>query len=165
MLTTLALALTAVLSVASLYRRFAMPAVALLVPVIGAVVVFRDLDSGGIGRPEICLAAIVAVLGGVSVVSSALRLASPEHSSELAPSALPGGRWIGALERLMIFGALGLGLVSAVALVIAVKALGRYPELRSGDHADTAERFIIGTFMSAVWAAACSYIAFGAPAP
>lgn len=165
MLTTLALAVATALSIASLHRRLAMPAVALLVPLVAALVVFRDLGSDEIGRPEICLAAIVAVLGGISVVSSALRLASPGHSTELAPSALPGGRWIGALERLMIFGALGLGLVSAVALVIAVKALGRYPELRSGDHADTAERFIIGTFMSAVWAAACSYVAFGAPVP
>lgn len=165
MLTTLALAVAAALSLASLHRRLAMPAAALLVAIVGAIVVFRDLEHDEIGRAAICLAALVAVVGGIAVVSSALRLAGPEHTTELAPGALPGGRWIGVLERLMVFGALGLGLVSAVALVIAVKALGRYPELRSGDHADTAERFIIGTFVSAVWAAACSYVAFGAPTP
>ena len=39
-----------------------------------------------------------------------------------------------------------------------LKALGRYPELRNQDHTGTAERFIIGTFTSVLWAAACAVL-------
>jgi hypothetical protein len=45
-----------------------------------------------------------------------------------------------------------LGYPAAVAFVIAVKGLGRYPELR--EHPGASERFVIGTLASLLWAAA-----------
>lgn len=45
-----------------------------------------------------------------------------------------------------------LGYPSAVAFVIAVKGLGRYPELRENPGAS--ERFVIGSLASLLWAAA-----------
>ena len=73
-----------------------------------------------------------------------------------AGTVLRGGAWIGALERTAIAGSLLAGWPSGVALALALKGLGRYPELRSQDNPGTAERFIIGTFTSVLWAAACA---------
>lgn len=65
---------------------------------------------------------------------------------------LRGGVWIGVLERLGVTGALVLGDPSAIAYVIAIKGLGRYPELR--EHPGLSERFVIGTLTSLGWAVA-----------
>jgi ribose transport system permease protein len=50
-------------------------------------------------------------------------------------------------------GALLAGLPDGIAVVVAVKALGRYPELRA---AGASERFITGTLASLLWAAAAA---------
>ena len=75
-----------------------------------------------------------------------------------APSVLRGGTWIGLLERLAITGALLAGYPAAIAFVIAIKGLGRYPELR--EHPDASERFVIGTLTSMVWAAGVGIAGF-----
>jgi hypothetical protein len=69
-----------------------------------------------------------------------------------AMAALRGGTWIGILERAAIVGGVLAGYPAAVAFVIAVKGLGRYPEIRG--HPGTSERFVIGTLASMLWAAA-----------
>lgn len=69
-----------------------------------------------------------------------------------ARAALRGGTWIGLLERTAVTGALLLGYPAGLALVVAVKGLGRYPELR--EHPGSSERFVIGTLASMLWAAA-----------
>lgn len=68
-----------------------------------------------------------------------------------ARATLRGGTWIGLLERAGVTGAVLLGYPSAVAFVIAVKGLGRYPELRENPGAS--ERFVIGSLTSLLWAA------------
>lgn len=67
-------------------------------------------------------------------------------------SLLRGGTWIGILERIAVTGTLALGYPEGIAFVVAVKGLGRYPELR--EHPGLSERFVIGTFASLAWAAA-----------
>ncbi|MBU5424381.1 hypothetical protein KQI48_17045 [Cellulomonas hominis] len=73
--------------------------------------------------------------------------------SDRARAKLRGGTWIGVLERLAITGTLLAGEPGGVAVVIAVKGLGRYPELRAGDDPAVSERFVIGTLASLVWSA------------
>lgn len=100
---------------------------------------------------------VVAALGlsaalGALLVSMILRWVEPEG---YAPGVLRGGTWIGVLERLAITGAIIAGHPEAVAVVLAVKGLGRYPELRathSAQRAKATERFIIGTLVSYLWA-------------
>lgn len=75
---------------------------------------------------------------------------------EAAQRALRGGAWIGVLERIAVYAAVLAGSAEALALVVAVKGVGRYPELRSGDHPAVAERFLIGTFVSVLWACGCA---------
>lgn len=73
-------------------------------------------------------------------------------SGPRARAVLRGGTWIGVLERTAVTGAVLVGYPAAVAFVIAVKGLGRYPELR--EHPGASERFVIGTLASLLWAAA-----------
>lgn len=75
-----------------------------------------------------------------------------------AQATLRGGVWIGVLERIAVFATLVAGWPEGLALVAVVKGLGRYPELKGQDRA-VSERFIIGTFASTLWAAACAGIA------
>ncbi|MDU7359878.1 MAG: hypothetical protein E7L00_01525 [Propionibacteriaceae bacterium] len=73
---------------------------------------------------------------------------------------LPGGRWIGMLERAATYACLVAGFPAGLAFILAVKGLGRYPELRNGDDPRLGEVFIIGTFASMLWASAFAGIAY-----
>jgi hypothetical protein len=65
---------------------------------------------------------------------------------------LRGGLIIGILERLAVAGAILAGFPEALAVVVAIKGVGRFTELASSE---ARERFIIGTFASLIWACAC----------
>ncbi|MCU1431577.1 MAG: hypothetical protein JWP95_682 [Actinotalea sp.] len=78
-------------------------------------------------------------------------------TGERAMDTLRGGTWIGVLERLAVTGAMMADYPSAIAFVIAVKGLGRYPELRENPGAS--ERFVIGTLASMLWAVAVGALA------
>jgi len=77
----------------------------------------------------------------------------PESEGREEGEVLRGGAWIGSLERVGIFASLAAGWPGGVAVVLAVKGVGRYQEL---GEAGAAERFIIGTFASVLWAGACA---------
>ena len=106
---------------------------------------------------------LIALIGLVALVLSAalgwvLVQGVFSHISPAAtPGVLRGGTWIGILERVLITGGIMLGMPEVIAVVIAVKGLGRYPELRDADaelRGGVAERFIIGTLTSFLVAAA-----------
>lgn len=65
---------------------------------------------------------------------------------------LRGGTVIGVFERIATTASIMAGFPEAIAAVIAIKSVGRFTEL---DVAEVRERFIIGTLVSLVWAAAC----------
>ncbi|GAA1121926.1 hypothetical protein [Arthrobacter flavus] len=67
------------------------------------------------------------------------------------PGVLRGGLVIGILERLGVAGAILASEPVAIAYVVAIKGLGRYAELK--ETPAVAERFIIGTLTSLLWAA------------
>jgi len=87
---------------------------------------------------------------------SAQAHATPGPTSPAATNALRGGTWIGYLERLAITASIVAGYPAAIAVVVAVKGLGRFPELR--DNPAASERFVIGTLASFVWAALCGVL-------
>ena len=106
---------------------------------------------------------IIALIGLVALVLSAalgwvLVKGVFSHISPAAtPGVLRGGTWIGILERVLITGGILVGMPEVIAVVIAIKGLGRYPELRDADpelRGGVAERFIIGTLTSFLVAAA-----------
>lgn len=82
-------------------------------------------------------------------------LLTEEEKEEV--TVLRGGTWIGFLERFAITGALIAGQASLIAVVVAIKGLGRWPELFNNP--GTTERFIIGTLASMTWAATWAIVA------
>ena len=118
----------------------------------------HDLDKG-----VTVVAAILAVAGGGLVTTQVFAFVEDRERVEQAGTVLRGGAWIGALERLAVYVALVAGWAPGLAIVLAVKGLGRYPELRNQEDTAVAERFIIGTFTSVLWAVACAGVAVLAP--
>ncbi|MET0954501.1 MAG: hypothetical protein ABWY68_01030 [Cryobacterium sp.] len=124
---------------------------------------------------------VLAVIGGGPVALLALQLATQNSVSpgshggimvgteqpagpdapgtDAAPAAvhevLRGGLTIGVLERLAVTGAILAGFPEALAVVVAIKGVGRFTELASGE---ARERFIIGTLASLIWACACAIL-------
>lgn len=98
------------------------------------------------------LAAVAAALIGWPLVPLLLRLthdgpgSKPSRTGSEDVEVLRGGLWIGIVERALIAGAIVLGRPELMAVVIAVKGLGRFAEIKSS--AAAGERFIIGTFVS-----------------
>lgn len=77
---------------------------------------------------------------------------------EAAGARLRGGRAIGWLERLATYATLLAAFPAGIAVVVAVKGLARYPDLKASD--GTAERFILGTFTSLLVASAAAGVAY-----
>lgn len=114
------------------------------------------------------LGTALAILGGSPVTRRVLEIATHGRVEEgdnggillRAPTIAPGsegavrevmrgGTTIGYLERVAV--ALGIiaGFPEAIAVVVALKGIGRFSELAA---AEARERFIIGTLASLVWA-------------
>lgn len=98
---------------------------------------------------EVGLLALVVVVGGRWLVSRLLRHVDGTTAAPLDEGAvaLPGGAWVGMLERLAIYWALVTHHPEMIAVCLAVKGLARYPELKA-PNPGAAELFIIGTFAS-----------------
>ncbi|MFL6024339.1 MAG: hypothetical protein ACJ72O_13455 [Marmoricola sp.] len=97
------------------------------------------------------MVAVVATFGGGPVTAAVLHRVDHGGPIEQAGNVLRGGAWIGAMERAAIFVTLAAGWPHGLAIVLAMKGLGRYPELKQPG---AAERFIIGSFTSVLWAIA-----------
>jgi hypothetical protein len=109
--------------------------------------------------------AVSAVITGGAVTNVILSLAdTTTPTTVIGPTGarikrqlLRGGTWIGILERIGILAAV-LTWPEGLALILAIKGLARYPELKAGPTSGAAERFIIGTLISFGWAAGCAGI-------
>ncbi|PJJ72470.1 hypothetical protein CLV46_2042 [Diaminobutyricimonas aerilata] len=112
---------------------------------------------------------LIGVIAGSPAVTLILRFASRDtvvlgahggilvrRPNEPAPAPreiLRGGTTIGYLERIALIGSVVVGQAAAVAVIVAVKGLGRFSEL---ENEQARERFIIGTLASLVWAGVCT---------
>jgi len=160
---------------------------AALLAAAAALAAGSDDVSGWQRAAAAVLGVLVAVTAGSHVVRAVFRLtrrevrparpgAGPADAVPPGPTAPPGelpldfespvsvlrgGAWIGYLERGAVAATLLAAFPEGLALVLAVKGVGRYPELRdagSGGRAgaDAPEEFIIGTLASLLWAAAAA---------
>lgn len=170
-----------VLVVAEVLRRTrrspdAVPTGALLTALLAAAVVATALGRPLTGQAGVAgaLAALVLATAGGGVVTAAAFACidarggpptEPPRSGSLvaAGQVLRGGAWIGALERVAVFASIAARWPEGIAVALALKGLGRYPELRAADRAGAAERFIIGTMVSLLWAIGCAYVGLGHP--
>jgi hypothetical protein len=123
------------------------------------------------------LATALAVLGGNPITRRVLDIASHGRVEEgdnggillRAPSVpgavagegavrevMRGGTTIGYLERVAVTLGIVAGFPEAIAVVVALKGIGRFSELAT---AEARERFIIGTLSSLVWACVVAALA------
>jgi hypothetical protein len=152
-------------------RLWAFATLALLVALgLLGVLAGPDADLSGLpARAVLIDLALVAVLGGGPVTSTVLWLvdqgSTRTDTLAMAGEVLRGGAWIGVFERCAVFAAVASGWPEGLAVVLALKGLGRYSELKAGAPSangeplasgGVAERFIIGTFASVLWASACA---------
>jgi len=138
------------------------------VPIVGAVVF--ALVGLPVVHPVLAVfaglgLALLGTIGGSPFVSLVLDLATRgsvtlgTHGGILVMSPAPvreilrGGAAIGYLERAALIGSVLVAQPAAVAVIVAIKGLGRYSEL---ENAAARERFIIGTLASLLWAGACA---------
>ena len=117
--------------------------------------------SEGVAEGAALAAVLAAVTAGSPVATAVLEAADPTAAGVRGgpgdPEVLRGGAWIGVLERAAVAGTLLADWPEGLAVVLAVKGLGRYNELRETPAAS--ERFILGTLASSLWAAACVGVA------
>ena len=126
--------------------------------VLAAIVVVASLAaSAALGSPLASLVLRSAHVPEPPKVEVTGDTRSPVVSRREAQSAdsdvrevLRGGMWIGILG---LTAAILAGRFELAAVVVAIKALGRYPEIR--ENPAVSERFIIGTLTSLLVAAAC----------
>lgn len=165
------LAVVLILSLMGL-RRPSTPIVAVTGALVGAavimVVILPPATAPILGFPLAALGFAVATIGGNPFTRRALEIATgkrvretedggiliiaahdadPAHTRTL----MRGGRVIGHLERVCTVIAIAVGFPEAIAAIIAVKGIGRFPELAEPE---ARERFIIGTLASLLWAGA-----------
>ena len=142
-----------------------------VLPVAFVVLAAPWFDGGGwLAAALVVAITALGVLAGSPLVALVLRLATPggpqlgTHGGILVrdttspppqrdKEVLRGGATIGYLERFALIGSVLAGQAAAVAIIVAIKGLGRFSELES---AQARERFIIGTLGSLVWAGACA---------
>lgn len=138
----------------------------------------REPAQFGMAPLVVILGLVTAVFGGSAAAATALELAMgqvapglhggiivaerPTPSEErqgIQPAGrrevLRGGLTIGVLERVASAGAIIAGFPEALAIVVAVKGVGRFTELEAPE---ARERFIIGTFASLIWACAAALV-------
>jgi hypothetical protein len=131
-----------------------------LLTVAGALAWAGGHATSGIADAAAVGAVLAAVAAGGPVATAVLRAGDPAavgvSGGPQDPAILRGGAWIGVLERAAVAAALLAGSDQGLVVVLAVKGLGRYAELRAPA---AAERFILGTLASALWAAACVGVA------
>jgi hypothetical protein len=134
---------------------------ALLLGAAAAVAWVAGPASEGVAQGAVLAAVLAAVAAGSPVATAVLEAADPLAAGVTGgpsdPQVLRGGAWIGVLERAAIAGTLLADWPEGLAVVLAVKGLGRYNELRETPAA--AERFILGTLASSLWAATCVGVA------
>jgi hypothetical protein len=120
----------------------------LVVGYLGLVAVVLAVVGGGSAVPPGAYGGILVAPRGHEDDPSALRRPTRE--------VLRGGATIGMLERLAVVAVILAGYPEALAVVIAIKGVGRFSEL--GEAAEARERFIIGTLVSCMWAATCAAV-------
>ncbi|MBB5511918.1 hypothetical protein HD598_000605 [Neomicrococcus aestuarii] len=114
-----------------------------------------DLDQSEESAPAPAAATSATVNMPTSVPGaesiSAVELKSLSEENTEHDPVLRGGLWIGLLERIAVTTTLLVGWPEGIAIVLGVKGLGRFKELGKEG---AAERFILGTFASVLWACA-----------
>ncbi|WP_022881830.1 hypothetical protein [Gryllotalpicola ginsengisoli] len=127
-------------------------------PVIEAVVALASVAISAFGgSPAVKTVLALATRQVEEGSAGGILIAAPEAEGDgRTREVLRGGLTIGVLERIATSASILAGVPEAIAVVIAIKGVGRFSELGASE---AQERFIIGTFVSLGWAAVCGALA------
>ena len=118
--------------------------------------------AGDAGAWVVSAGALLAVPAGATVIGRWVR-PFREALSDASRVQVAGleyaGRWIGMLERLVIFVAILAHAEALIGFVIAVKAVLRLPEARERWSRELAEYYLVGSLASLSWALILGYCA------
>jgi hypothetical protein len=118
---------------------------------VALAVAFATLGTIG-GSPAVALVLRLATHGSVELgAHGGILVSDRTQPTPRTREVLRGGATIGYLERIALIGAVLAGQAVAIAVIVAVKGLGRFSELETSE---ARERFIIGTLASLIWAGA-----------
>jgi len=123
---------------------------------IGIVALALSIAGGGPAAQLVLALASRTTVDGVNggiVVPERQTAAERADGEQPTREVLRGGTTIGFLERLATTGSIMAGFPEAIAVLVAIKGVGRFTEL---DAAEARERFIIGTLVSLIWACSCA---------
>jgi len=124
-------------------------------PLLGALIALGTLAISAFGgSPAVRTVLALATRQVEEGVSGGVVVSTPNSTEKR--EVLRGGLTIGVLERIATTASILAGVPEAIAVIIAIKGVGRFSELGASD---AQERFIIGTFVSLGWAAVCGAIA------
>lgn len=124
-------------------------------PILGAIVVVAGMILAVFGGgPAAVLALDLATAGSVRDGLHGGIVISDQSTEDgevtiAGHEVLRGGTAIGVLERFAAAASIIAGFPEALAIIVAVKGVGRFTELAA---AEARERFIIGTLASLIWA-------------
>lgn len=83
-------------------------------------------------------------------------LSSRQHNRCVdMPSTFHNGKFIGNLERFLVFVSIIVNQWSLLAIIVALKTIARYTEL---DDQEKAEYFLIGSMLSLIWAILLGFV-------
>jgi hypothetical protein len=134
--------------------------IAAAVAVAALAVAVTDVSSAGDALSDVAESRDVAIavagwLGCVLLGGAVIgRVMHPfaARVSEATPGMEDAGRYIGWLERSLLYGLILLGSADAAALVVAAKSVARFPSFSSEKFA---EYYLIGSLLSLLIAAGC----------
>jgi hypothetical protein len=132
-------------------------------PLLSGLVTSLTLVAAVFGGGPAAATALSLAMGGSAVPGLHGGILVTDPDADQRPGVLParrevlrGGQTIGVLERLAAAGTIIAGFPEGLAIVVAVKGVGRFTELEAPE---ARERFIIGTLASLIWACAAGLVA------
>jgi len=90
---------------------------------------------------------LISLIGGIPVISSSLKALNIPQAKEKGLKR--AGRYIGILERFIVFLLIMSNHYAGIGLIFAAKSIARFEELKRREFA---EYYLIGTLMSISWA-------------
>lgn len=124
------------------------------IPLVHILLGFLALAISALGgAPAVLLTFAIATHGGMREGPRGGMVVGDAKPGNDGSEVLRGGMTIGVFERFASTAAIMAGFAPAVAVIVAIKSVGRFTEL---NEAAARERFIIGTLVSLVWAGACA---------
>ena len=126
-------------------------------PVLGAVIALGAVAISAFGGSPAVRTVLALATRQVEGAAGGI-LIEPRDATEPGQTreVLRGGLTIGILERIGTTVSLLAGVPEAIAVIVAIKGVGRFSELGASE---AQERFIIGTLVSLGWAALCGALA------